>query len=144
MSWWQWHTTRLRTGATHLCSRPLINQQLIHECLKFLIFKKGIPCGWYFQESTANVPPPTPEAMLSTQQAIITQGLLSTKTFYVPHFLFLGNGPFSLHHLPWVPGDRSDSCSSEKKGDTKTREEQLRNNSTGLGARSQFPLKGHT
>ena len=62
------------------------------------------------------------------------RGLLALKPFWVPHFLFLGNGPPSVSRaFPEIPRAGSDSCWSGKEADAETGEEESKNNSTAWG-----------
>ena len=72
-------------------------------------------------------------------------GPWAQKPFYVPHFLFLGNTPYSASRtFPEFQRADSNGCLSGKGGDAETREEQSRNTSVALGAGFWFLLKGYT
>ena len=61
-------------------------------------------------------------------------GLLGTKAFLCPHFLFVGRGPHSASvTFPEFQGAGADRCRPERGGDAETREELSRNSSTASG-----------
>ena len=69
-------------------------------------------------------------------------GLLGTKAFLCPHFLFVGRGPHSASvTFPEFQGAGADRCGSGRGGDAETREEPFRNSSTASG-RILLPSQG--